>query len=283
MRLMVSVCVILYDNEKFIEPFFQSLLKGINEDWEIILFDNNSNDRTVSLLETLIKNTKYSANIKLIKSKTNLGYAAGVNRCVGAAQYDDILLVNPNSITERKHLQSLLTFYQSHRTAIVAGRYVEYLHNGPKAQPSAVHSASFTACMLQLTNIGKILPFLTFANTFWEKQTGKELEVTGVSAGFTFFSKKLFSKVEGFDEGFFMYLEDLDFCMRARERGHSVYFYPRAQLQHFGGGSSMNEKNRHRKQHWRDSRNRFFKKHFSPWQYFFFKITDTLESRAGLI
>jgi len=89
-------------------------------------------------------------------------------------------------------------------------------------------------------------------------------EVDWVSGGFMLVKTEVFNKIEGFDENFFMYMEDVEFCYRTKEIGIKVYHYPKTEVLHVGQGSS--------------SRtfaiveiykglNYFYRKHKSYWQY----------------
>ena len=84
-----------------------------------------------------------------------------------------------------------------------------------------------------------------------------------VTGGFMMISKKTINKIGYLDERFFMYLEDVDYCMRAKKQGIKVIHCNLSKTFHYGGGSS-NNKDRIRHSAWLISRKLFYLKHFNP-------------------
>ena len=62
-------------------------------------------------------------------------------------------------------------------------------------------------------------------------------EVDSISGCCMYFSRDVYDKVEGFDENFFLYFEDTDFCLRANKLGYKVIYYPKSEVFHFKYGS----------------------------------------------
>lgn len=280
---MVTVCIVLYNNSRFIQDCFSTLIQASKKIDEIIFFDNDSQDDTLKKLEIIIKNQKSKnsiVNIKVIKNKENIGFTKAINTCIEKAGNKDILLLNPDSKLCSDSFENLFKFYSQNKPAIVGGKFTSYDNDDNINQQSAVASTSFLNCLLTLTNVGKLPFFRSLQNNFWEKNDELK-EVIGVSGGYMLFSKQIDKKIDGFDEDFWMYLEDLDFCIRARNKGYKVYFIPTALIKHFGGGSSARLSNyRYNKKRWFRSRDIFFRKHFTPLHYAFFKLISIFEIAA---
>ena len=66
----------------------------------------------------------------------------------------------------------------------------------------------------------------------------KNEKVEFVSGGFMMIKKKVFNELMGFDENYFMYIEDMDLCYRAHKKGYGVHFLPYGSIIHQGQGSS---------------------------------------------
>ncbi len=68
--------------------------------------------------------------------------------------------------------------------------------------------------------------------------------------------RKVINKIGGLDERYFMYLEDIDYCLKARKAGFKVLLCPRSKIKHIGGYSSKNKERVHMNA-WLESRRRF--------------------------
>lgn len=279
---MITLCSVLYNDSQFIDNFFHSITAlSVNKIDEIIIFDNASTDSTLLKLNKLITNTRIlnaSRKINVIKNKTNIGYTKGINVCIKKSKNEVILLLNPDAILNEDAIDKLLVIFNQNKRAVVGGKLIDFeesisCHN---RQNSAVLSVSFLNCLLELTNVGKF-PFLHKSNNFWEK--GNDLkEVIGVSGGFMMFARSTYHNLNGFDEDYWMYLEDLDFCIRARKKGYKIFFEPAAKLRHFGGGSSAGVSQfHHNEDAWYSSRDVFFYKHFSKRQFYFYLFLSKIE------
>lgn len=262
---MISIIVVTYNNENFTKSFFISLRKSLTIPYELILFDNNSQDHIVKKAEGISKKIKIKT--RLIKNSKNIGFAGAVNQAVALCKSKDILLINPDTILNKHSISKLYRFYRK-SGGIVGGRMDDHR--------SAVASVKFLDCILELTNLKKI-KFLQSYNNFWIKNASRTQHVSSVSGGYMMFSKKIFNELGGFDRDYWLYLEDVDFCMRARRKGYSIMYYPASKIKHFGGGSSKGNKNKINPKEWFKSRDVLFKKNFNSFHYLVYFIVSRME------
>lgn len=80
------------------------------------------------------------------------------------------------------------------------------------------------------------------------------------------FPRSLFDAVGGFDEGFFMYYEDVDFCLRARQKGFPVYYLPSAEAVHVAPFAERSDAPDWLRKEVRISQMRYFDKHRPRWE-----------------
>lgn len=275
---MISVGIVTYNSGKYIQALHQSILENIFSHTEIVYIDNNSKDDTGKKIDDVLSKTqknsrKNALSVVHIKNNQNIGFARAVNQFVARAKYNTIFLVNPDSVVDKECMHRLYNAFVTYKNAVVGGQFVEY---GDKKTTSNtfVERVSYFDCMLELTNLGKLFGIVS---NFWDRQKHVRHEVAGVSGGCMMFAKTCFQKLGGFDERFFLYLEDVDFCVRAKKAGYTVVAVPDAQIFHEGGGSSTNDK-KYDKKSWLDSRQYFFRKNFRGiFQYLLFKTTDIFE------
>ena len=107
-------------------------------------------------------------------------------------------------------------------------------------QASCATDPTLMAMFLEETYLYKVLPksrlFGSYTMTYWDYNETREVEQV---CGACFFVRaEAFKQLDGFDEAYFMYFEDTDFCVRLRRAGWRIYFLPQARIQHRLGASS---------------------------------------------
>jgi len=251
----ISVVILTYNSEKHIGKCIQSLLCESNRIKEVIVVDNYSQDKTIEIV-------KKSKNTILISNKVNLGFAKGTNVGIKKSKGDKILVLNPDTVISTGSIGKLLNCQTRLNADIVGGKL---LKNNGSIHNSFVRKPDLLTGIFDFTNLRKIIPFDFFHKQHYylhEKYPNKGIEVDAVSGAYMLVNREVFESIGLFDENFFMYLEDIDFCVRAKQSGLKVVFCPKSVILHEGGASSNNaDKINHKA--WSDSRKYYFSKHFS--------------------
>jgi GT2 family glycosyltransferase len=117
----------------------------------------------------------------------------------------------------------------------------------------------------EVHNAGK---FFTLQNFL--RLGSNEKSVEWLSGGAFFIPKKVFQELQGFDERFFMYFEDMDICLRLQKKGYKVLLHTEQELIHLGGRSHKTKKSQ--KKVYDQSLYKYTKKHWPFFQYVFFRI-----------
>lgn len=223
----ISVIIISYNSENFIEKCLSSLLKNLPLKSEVIVLDNASSDSTVEKL------TKFIPQIKLIKSSKNLGFATGCNKATQEAKGEYLFFLNPDTEINTPVLEELVEFYGSHPNAgIVAPKLI--MPDG-KTQPSAKKLptiwGAFKEYILGIKN--------SYSQYVPEGDNPQAVEMVYGAA--ILIKKDLFERLKGFDEKFFLYYEDADLCKRVAEIGKKVYYCPQVSVTHLVGGTRSDQ------------------------------------------
>ena len=272
---MISIIIVTYNNHDFLLPLLRSLKRALFNKYEIVIWDNRSSDGSYELCRLLLKKFDY-LNWRVIRSPNNVGFAKGVNNVFKYCSGEDILLLNPDTELLKDSLKSLIKFYNKVKPAIVGGKYIPYDHD-ISIQRTAVNSLDFLSVIFELTNLKKIVPGQQLVNHFWKDNGTNNSTVCSVSGGFMICSKEIFNNLCGFDESYWLYLEDVDFCIRAKERGYQVFYHPKAKIKHYSGGSQKHLSRRHDENHWLHSRDIFFKRHYNLLFNLIYKSLSLLE------
>ncbi len=223
---MITVIILTYNSEKYIKKLLDSLIEKYitqikEEKIEILVADNASQDETIQMVKA------YKGLVSVLDNEANLGFAKGNNAASKKAKGEYLLFINPDAEFDKGDIESLMQNLEHDHVGVVGGRILTF--NGNKE-----------------LSCGK---FYTFFNIFLlclglEEKLGvrfsphKSTDVDYVSGGFMGISKKVFSENRGFDEHYFMYVEDQDLCYRLRKKGLMTYFSDAATIKHIGQGSS---------------------------------------------
>ena len=225
----LSIITVSYNSEDFIENFIKSVLKFKPVNSELIILDNNSSDKTIDVLK------KYDGKLKLVRSLENLGFSKGNNKAVKESTGECLLFLNPD--TELlEPIDELIKFYENTtNVGVVApklvmedGKIQESVKNLPRI------SNAFAEYILRKKH----------SYSQYVPDTKYPVEVESVYGAAMLISRDIFEKLEGFDEKFFLYYEDVDLCKRIRESGKKIYYYPGVSIKHLVGAAKT-EKDRY--------------------------------------
>ena len=210
----VEVIVLAYKSKDYIAPCLESLLEQDYPDLEITVLDNASGDGTAEYVRRTF------ASLKVVESPENLGFAAGHNGLFAASRADYVVLLNHDAVARRDFVSELVA--------------------AAEARPDG---AAFGAKMLMrrcptiLNSTGIVMGESGFAA---DRDIGRpDLDprseperVFAVCGGAMMLRGAVLRAIGGFDPTFFMYVEDVDWCWRARLAGHEVYYVPTAIVVH---------------------------------------------------
>jgi GT2 family glycosyltransferase len=222
---------------------------------EILVIDNASGDETVAL-------ARQHPGVQVLPLERNVGFGAGINRGVAATTGRYVLWVNPDGRLTGGNLGDVLTWMDHHPdVGIVGGKILDpagTVQRSARAFPS--YGAALGHRYSWLTRVFPRNPwsrrYLRGESTFAAAEP-----VDWVSGACVLHRRVVSDALHGLDEQFFMYVEDVDFCMRAWKAGWKVYFHPGIVMEHAIGGSSRQVNRpmivaRHRSM-WR-----YYRKHF---------------------
>lgn len=217
---MVSIIIVSYNTKKLLELCLSSIYSSLTIPFEIIVVDNASLDDSVSAVKKKFK------KVILIENKLNLGFAKGCNIGAKLAKGDYLLFLNSDTEIRENSVENMVKTLENKEIAIVGGQ----LFNKNKSNQYS-YGPFFS--------LWTLLPYLLFGEkVLGGNDSRNKKKVDWVSGGFMMIKTTIFRRLEGFDENFFMYIEDMELCFRASKLGYDTYFIPSAAAQHVGQGSS---------------------------------------------
>ena len=220
---VLSVIIVSYNTREIT----LECLKRIKAD-EIIVVDNASSDGTVVAIEKRYK------DIRILRNKTNVGFAAANNQGMKMSKGDKILLLNSDCFVNEDTLANM-------PDADVVG--CKLLNKDGSVQQSWGYFPTLrrvTQMMLFLDNLPIIRKYMDSIHVRDLSRYESEQEVDWVTGAFVMLKREVFEKVGGIDEKYFMYGEETEWMYRIKQAGFKVWYSPAASATHLLGASSPN-------------------------------------------
>lgn len=235
----LSIIILSYNTRELLKNCILSIKKHEPAlDYEIIVVDNASTDATASEIRSA-KLADEIRNLKIIENKKNLGFSKANNIGVTNAKGRYILFLNADTLIYSKTLQTMLEFMEEHKDAGAATCRIEL----PTGQlDDSCHRGFPTPwrAFCYFCRLSKIFPkfswFAGYSLSFLD--LNKIHEIDSCSGAFMIVRRRAGEEIDWWDEDFFWYGDDLDFCYRLKERGWKVYFVPTVKILHYKGVSS---------------------------------------------
>jgi GT2 family glycosyltransferase len=230
---------------------------------EIRVIDNGSTDGTSSVLPAAFPEIHYQ------HMERNLGFARGVNLAAREAAGDFLLLLNSDARVAPDAIQLALEWMRADPGCGVAG--AQLLYADGKKQNSIANFPSLATELLNKFLLRKLWP-KRFPGK--EQEYGGPMEVESVIGAFFLVRREVWEKLAGMDERFFFFLEETDFCLRAKQAGFATVHLPQVRVWHGQGQTAKQDLPAARIEYWR-SRYAYFAKHRSA--------GDRIVLRCGLL
>jgi len=243
--------------------------------FQIILTDNASPDKSLQMFQEYQKTTK-TKFFDVVDNGGNIGFAAGNNKGVPYAKGKYVLFLNPDTIVYPKTLTRMIEFMDNTPDAGVSTCRVEI----PSGAIDEASHRGFPTPWNAFTHFSGLEKLFPHSRVFagytrgWEDLARIHTIPAGVGA-FLLTRRDVGEKIGWWDEDYFFYGEDLQFCYDVWQEGYKIYYVPDVKILHLGGVSSGIKKHsqnittanndiRKKVQGWRfDAMRIFYKKNYS--------------------
>jgi GT2 family glycosyltransferase len=233
----LSTIIVNYNAGPLLRKCVDSLL-ACPLDIEIIVVDNASSDASLDGLQDL-------SQVCVIRNPTNMGFAAACNIGVQASSAPFLLFLNPDCFFQPDPIAPLLAGLQSgDRVGMVGGLLVNEdgteQGGGRRAVPTPWRSLVRAFGLQRFANRWPKL----FYDFHLHKQPlpDRPIEVEAISGACMLVKREVMEDVGLWDEGYFLHCEDLDWCMRFRQKGWKILFVPDARIGHALGACSQSRR-----------------------------------------
>lgn len=235
----------------------------------IIVVDNNSKDESIKKISSYINEMGWFNWVHVIVLDQNNGFSYGNNI---ALQYffssnnvpDFIWLLNPDTIVKQDGGKKLVNFLQSRLTAGIVGSRLE--DPDGTSQVSAFRHHSLVSELLAGLRLGVLDDLCAKWVVAPVSISEFPLKTDWVAGASMMIRKEVFEQIGFFDDGYFLYFEEEDFCKQAHDAGWECWYIPESRVVHLVGAASgisdTRKKAPRRPGYWFESRRRFFLKNY---------------------
>lgn len=226
---LVSVIVVNHSSGRYISRCLSSVLDSDYSKIELTVVDNGSTDGSIELVEKLYgKDTR----VKIIRNKTNLGPAVGRNIGASLAKGKYLVFLDDDTEVESQWLTEAIKTMDSDST--IGGAQCKLLLMGKRDQ--------FDYAGDYLSRYGFLVQRVDFGTTD-EGQLDRVAEIFSAKSAGMIVQRHAFEDIKGFDEDYFIYMEETDLCWRIWLNGYKVVFLPTSVVYHdFGRALKLSSK-----------------------------------------
>ena len=230
MKIKLSVIILNYNTSGLLKQCLVAVLASggfEGKELEVIVVDNNSSDNSVEIVQ------KEYPGVKLIRNKKNFGFAAGNNIGIKNAGGKFLLLLNSDTLVEPDCLITVLKAMENDRS-VGAATCLLQMADGKIDPASHRGFPTLWNALSYFLGLEKLFPKIRFFGGYHQGWKNLKIahEVDCISAAFMMVSREVIDSVGLLDERFFMYGEDIDWCLRIKEAGFKIFFYPGVKTLH---------------------------------------------------
>jgi GT2 family glycosyltransferase len=275
----LSIVIVSYNTKEILRDCLNSIYETVkNINFEVIVVDNASTDGTGEAISDFMLKT---SSLKLIENNKNLGFSKANNIGVNKSSGKYVLFLNPDTILHKDTINKMLSFMDQNprcgastcKVLLQSGKIDDSCHRGfPTPWNSLTH----------FSGLSKLLPRSKIFNGYnlGNLDLAKTHEIEALAGSFMFTRRTAGEDVNWWDEDYFFYGEDLDFCFMLKQKGWIIFYNPQVTITHLKGVSggikkiskeitTADDKTKNLATKWRfDAMRIFYKKHYAesyPW------------------
>ncbi|MCG8443725.1 MAG: glycosyltransferase family 2 protein [Caulobacterales bacterium] len=232
----LSILMVNYNTREMTLECLRSLFAETYGSFEVILIDNDSRDGSADAVAAEFP------QVRLVRSPDNLGFARATNIAAQMAKGGRFLLLNTDTVVLDGAIDRLLAFADARPDAQIWGGRTLWGDRtlNPTSCWRRMTPWSVTASAFGLTALFRdTMLFNPEGYGGWARDEEREVDI--VTGCLFLTTRALWERLEGFDEAFWMYGEEVDLCHRARALGARPVITPDAVIVHYGGASPGHE------------------------------------------
>jgi N-acetylglucosaminyl-diphospho-decaprenol L-rhamnosyltransferase len=198
----------------------------------VVIVDNASQDSSLDNLEEI------DLPLKIIRKEKNLGFGYACNQGASGSDAKYLLFLNPDTYLFEYSLFKSISFMEKESGKSIGILGIQLVDKEGAIVRSCTKFPTSLHFFIKILGLDILFPFLFqgYRMLNWDHEESRYVD--HVMGSFFLLRRLLFNQLKGFDTRFFLYLEDLDFCLRARRAGELTFYLTDEKAYHEGGGVS---------------------------------------------
>ncbi len=252
----LDVVIVAYRSRELLRACLESLRADPPScPMQVIVVDNDSRDGTAAMVASDFPEAE------LIASPTNLGFAAATNLGARRGEAPYLLALNPDTAITPGALDTLIAVLEEHPEVGVVGPRLlrpdgSFDHAARRSFPTPLSALGHFTGVGRRASSGRLAAYRAP-----EVESGR---VDAVNGAFMLMRRSAFERAGGFDEGYWMYMEDLDLSYVLARAGLISWYEPTATVMHVKAGTTGGDRSPRLVWHFHRGMFRFYRKHYAP-------------------
>lgn len=274
MNPKISVVIVSWNVKDLLRACLKSLFLFYTPyDIEVIVVDNASSDGSVEMIQ------KEFLKVRVLAQTTNCGFAMANNIGAREARGEYLLILNPDTECRDASLIAALDVFRQDPAIAAIGPCL--LNSDGTVQHSIRRFPRLSDQLAIALKLHHMFPWLRCLQRYFAEDVDytREQDVEQIMGACMLIQRSVWDRMEGFDEDYFMWFEEVDLCYRMKAAGYRIVYTPSASVVHHGG-QSFSQVLGYQKQKWFLASQRRYIKKFFPW---WAKILHSVVSPVSLV
>ena len=228
---VLSVVILNYNSGEYLKNCLQSLYQSTlsAQNFEIVVVDNSSTDKSIGIAKKIP-----SLSTKYLILDTNNGFSHGNNRGVEVTNPSSkyILFLNPDTIVEKYTLKKMIEFFETNQQVSAATCKIILAKTNQIQSECHRDFPTPLNAFLHFSRISSRQYFMEYLDY------SKTQKINACVGAFFMIKREVGNTIGWWNEKYFMYGEDLDFCFKLKQKKYNLFYYPETYITHYQGISS---------------------------------------------
>ncbi len=271
--MALSIVIVSWNTKDLLRNCLTSIYdQAFPYDLETWVVDNFSKDGSALMVENDFP------QVKLVKNLDNVGFAKANNQAISMAQGEYILLLNPDTILSKDALVNLVDYLKQDPSVGAVGS--KLLNADGSLQTSCYPAPTLFREFWRMFYLDKFFALGIYKMANWNQLAPHQVDV--LMGASLMVRGNLLHKLNGFDESYYIYSEEVDLCYRIRKAGFDIHWVPSSEVTHFGGQSTKQVANKMFLQLYQ-SKIQYFRKNYGVLSAIIYKIILLMASMVRFV
>ncbi|MCA0987055.1 glycosyltransferase family 2 protein [Guptibacillus algicola] len=260
MKVNVSIIIVNWNTKDLLIQCLDSIYKTCGSvDFDVHVVDNNSEDGSVGAV------LEQYPDVILYNPKKNLGFAKANNHAIRNSDSNFVFLLNPDTILFEQTLYKMVEYINDSKNKNVAAIGCKLLNTDYSTQASCRKFPTVLSYSFITLKLHHVFPnFKHYKEYLMDDFDYKQVKnVDQIMGACMLIRREVISELNGFDENFWIWFEEVDLCKRIKEKGWDIHFYPFSEMIHYQGQSFNKLLTLNRQKIFNKSMIQYFSKHHS--------------------